>query len=90
MLYEPAGLWTDAQIGRAGFPVQLETGFGYALVDTRQAQPALVKLVELDYLPASAESLLVGDLLYVCSPGTTYVLDPESGDLITTISNAVG
>lgn len=86
----PAAVWQDADNHRLGFPVRTESGYGYALFEEKSAGLELVEITRLDYLPGDALTLQTGGLLYVCSPGGTYVIDPETGALLTSISNAVG
>lgn len=86
----PASIWQDPETGRIGFPTQLEGRYGYALCKYTGEGIQTVGVTELDYLPSDAYTLEVAGLIYVCSPGGTYVIDPETGALLTTISNAVG
>ncbi len=86
----PASIWQDPETGRIGFPTRLEGKYGYALCRYTSDGLEAVGVTALDYLPSDANTLAVDGLIYICSPGGTYVVDPETGELLTTISNAVG
>ena len=86
----PGSVWQDPDTGRVGFPLRIETEYGYVLCEFTADGLRTIAVTELDYLPSDAVTLFSDGLLYVCSAGATYVIDPANGELLTTISNAVG
>ena len=67
-----------------------QTEYGYVLCEFTADGLRTIAVTELDYLPSDAVTLFSDGLLYVCSAGATYLIDPANGELLTTISNAVG
>lgn len=87
-----AALYLDPESGLIGFPVDREAAADYGYCLCRWTGKAFTRLGELrlDYLPEDARALLIGDLLYLCSPGTVYVTDPEAGKVLAVVTNAEG
>ena len=85
-------LLNDPEGGWIGFSVDgsAETGYRYFLV--RLTGTGFSKTVEFDlsYLPTNARGLMLDGLLYICSPGMSYAADPETGEILTTVTNAEG
>ena len=90
VVFFPESLYRDGEAGRVGFPLRLEDGNHYLLFACGPEGIRQTASVKLEYLPAGAVSLLVDGLLYVCKDGVSYVIDPEAGKLLKTVTNAVG
>ena len=89
-LYDHRAILADAASGLIGFPGTGEKGTDYAVFRIQKDSIQPLGAFALEYLPDDARGLLIGGLLYVCSPGVTYVADPERLEVLTTVSNAVG
>lgn len=88
--WEASALCLDEAAGRFCFPVQNEGKpavlfytFGEDSIDPAGS-------VEVDFLPYDARFLSAGGLVYLCSPGVNYVVDPETMTILTTLTEAVG
>ena len=88
--WEPSALCLDEAAGRFCFPVENEgkpSILFYTLGEDR-IDPA--GSVEVDFLPYDARFLSAGGLVYYCSPGVSYVIDPDTATILTTLTEAVG
>lgn len=89
-LFDPACLLAEGEKDLLSLPVEgLQPG-GNLLLHWKDGEFEQKGALALDFVPANTRMLLLDGVLYLCSPGVTHVIDPESGKLLTTISNAVG
>lgn len=89
VLRVPELVFADPESGYVALPVQAE-GTEYHLYRLEDGKLKKKGTTALEYVPDELRSVLIGGLLYVCGPGELYVIDPESAELLTTVSNAVG
>ena len=83
-------LFADQATGLIGWPARGTQGAEYRLLCWNGEKLEKKGSFALEYVPENAWTLLLGGLLYVCSPGAVYVTDPGSMTLLTTVSNTVG
>ena len=83
-------LLADPETGFIGYPAQGDEDVEYRLVRWTGSRLREEGALDLEYVPANARGLLIEGLLYVCSPGAVYVVDPEGQDVLATVSNTVG
>lgn len=89
-LFDPGCLLAEGETGLLSLPVEgLQPG-GNLLLSWNGGEFEQKGALALDFVPANTRMLLLDGLLYLCSPGVTHVIDPNSGKLLNTISNAVG
>ena len=91
--FDPAdrgAVFTDPETGLIGLPVREADSVRYLLV--RWTGDSLKKLgtISPEYIPGSARAMLLNGLLYLCGPGEVYVTDPDSLEILASVSNAVG
>ena len=88
-LRNPNALFTDAQTGLIGLPLEGEHA-AYLLLECDGGNLKEKGTLALEYVPDDARTLLIDGLLYICGPGEVYVADPEEAELLAVVSNAVG
>ena len=81
-----------AEPGYLGFSADCveETDYSYLLLPRSGEEFGDPVEFTLPYLPTDARGLLLDGVLYICSAGTTYAADPETGELLATLTNAEG
>ena len=76
--------------GLLGFPETLEEGTCFHLLRFDGAELTELRSYTLSFLPEDAGAVLLDGLLYLCSPGMTYVIDPASDTPAAIVTNAEG
>lgn len=88
--WDASALCLDEAAGRFCFPVQNEGKPSVRFFTFGEDRIDPAGSVEVDFLPYGARFLPAGGLLYFCSPGVNYVIDPETMTILTSLTEAVG
>ena len=88
--WEASALCLEEAAGRFCFPVENEGRPSILFYPIGEDGIDPAGSVEVDFLPYDARFLSVGGLVYLCSPGVNYVIDPETMTILTTLTEAVG
>ena len=90
---EPADrglLLADEAAGLIGLPVRHDGQTEDLLIRWTGRELNKKGVLAEEAVPEDARGLLVKGLLYLCSPGAVVVADPDTMEVLTTVSNAVG
>ena len=89
-LTAPGALFADAASGLIGWPAAGKDKTEYRLVHWTGSKLADKGSVAPEFVSDDARALLLNGLVYLCSPASVSVIDPEAMKIVTTVSNAVG
>ena len=86
-LYDHHAIVVSPEHNFIGFSVDDEDYLVYRFDGSAFAESGSFRL---DYLPYDARGIVLGEALYLCSPGVTYAVDLNSLTVLAEVSNAVG
>ena len=86
-LYNHKAILVNPQRNLIGFAVD---DYSYEVYSYENGQFTSKGSFQVDYMPYDARAMLAGEYLYICSADTVYAVDPDTLQVLATVTEAVG